>query len=138
MKSPVLCDQSDSICTVVIELGLHPVMLSRRKREDSQNQPQAFIGEGNSKKKNASNELAIFKEKVKRNRTVARDIKKGHRHLFQERQRQVRYEFIMGNNNLFPIEKMCKVSKISRCAYYNWFNGKSSKRAEKRIIRIML
>jgi transposase InsO family protein len=36
----------------------------------------------------------------------------------------------MNNNNLFPVEKMCKVLKVSRSAYYNWCNGKSSKRAE--------
>ncbi|MCF7567239.1 hypothetical protein L3X37_02515 [Sabulilitoribacter arenilitoris] len=28
----------------------------------------------------------------------------------------------------YPVEKMCKVLQVSRSAYYNWFNGKPSKR----------
>jgi len=36
----------------------------------------------------------------------------------------------MENRYLFPVEKMCKVFKVGRSAYYAWFNGKSSKREE--------
>lgn len=36
----------------------------------------------------------------------------------------------MEHSYLFPVEKMCKVLKTSRSSYYNWLNGKCSKRAE--------
>lgn len=42
----------------------------------------------------------------------------------------------MDNTNLFPVEKMCKVLKVSRSSYYNWLNGKYSKRAESNVAMI--
>ncbi len=36
----------------------------------------------------------------------------------------------MEHSYLFPVEKMCKVLKVSRSSYYNWLSGKSSKRAD--------
>ena len=37
----------------------------------------------------------------------------------------------MENSYIFPVEKMCKVFRVSRSAYYGWINGKSSKREAK-------
>ena len=36
----------------------------------------------------------------------------------------------MDNKTLFPVEKMCKVFKVSRSAYYAWYNHKPSRREE--------
>ena len=51
---------------------------------------------------------------------------KGGQHLFQERWKI--FQFIKENHLVFPIEKMCKVLKVSRSGYYNWLAGKPSKR----------
>ena len=48
----------------------------------------------------------------------------------------------MVNNFIFPIEKMCKVLKVSRSSYYSWLVRKPGKRAienkelSKRIIMV--
>ena len=38
------------------------------------------------------------------------------------------YQFIASYRHLYPIEKMCKVLKVSRSSYYRWFRSKPSKR----------
>ena len=75
LKAVSLCDQRDNVSSVAIELGLRPDMLSRWKREYSQSQTKAFIGGGNSKKKNEPNELSILKKKL-REAELERDILK--------------------------------------------------------------
>ncbi|MDM1524075.1 IS3 family transposase [Empedobacter sp. 225-1] len=54
-------------------------------------------------------------------------LKKAGKHLFQER--QVKYRFIESHTTIFPVEKMCKVLKVSRSSYYKWLVGVPSKRA---------
>ena len=49
-----------------------------------------------------------------------RYIKKGGQHLFQER-REI-FRFIKENREIFPVEKMCKVMKVSVSGYYYWLN----------------
>ena len=40
------------------------------------------------------------------------------------------YQFIAEYKDVYPIEKMCKVFKISRNSYYHWFSGKTGKRVQ--------
>jgi len=40
----------------------------------------------------------------------------------------MKYKFIKNNESIFPIEKMCKVFKLSSSAYYKWKNRPRSKR----------
>lgn len=47
-------------------------------------------------------------------------------HLLQER--QVRFDFIKEHKEEFPVEKMCKVFKVSKSAYYKWLHKLPSKR----------
>jgi transposase InsO family protein len=42
----------------------------------------------------------------------------------------------MEHSYLFPVEKMCKVLKVSRSSYYNWLSGKSSKREDSNVSMI--
>jgi len=37
----------------------------------------------------------------------------------------MRYKFILRNEQKYPVEKMCRCMKVSRNAYYYWFNQKS-------------
>ncbi|WP_345008187.1 IS3 family transposase, partial [Snuella lapsa] len=39
------------------------------------------------------------------------------------------YGFIASYRHLYPIEKMCKVLKVSRSSFYRWFTGGPGKRA---------
>ena len=75
LKAVSLCEQRGSVTPVAIELGLRASMLSRWKREYSQDHTKAFIGGGNSKKKTEPNELAILKKKL-RETELERDILK--------------------------------------------------------------
>ncbi|WP_324027035.1 IS3 family transposase [Maribacter sp. BPC-D8] len=78
-----------------------------------------------SKKKELSIEAQELKalKKELRNVTMERDnLKKGGEHLFQER--LIRYQFILENVDMYPVEKMCKSLKVSKNAYYHWFKTK--------------
>ncbi|MCP4124474.1 MAG: IS3 family transposase [Bacteroidetes bacterium] len=56
----------------------------------------------------------------------ARYIKKGGRHLFQERWKT--FQFMKEYSNRFPIEKMSKVLRVSRSGYYRWLKSDPSQR----------
>ncbi|MCC9169199.1 IS3 family transposase, partial [Pontibacter harenae] len=45
---------------------------------------------------------------------------KGHQHLLQGR--RAVYGFIKENRNQFPVEKMCRVLKVSASGYYYWLH----------------
>ena len=38
----------------------------------------------------------------------------------------MKYEFILKNDNIYPVEKMCKYLNISRSAYYYWFDNSNN------------
>lgn len=67
------------------------------------------------------------KERIIRGAIGARYLKKGGKHLFQER--SVRFDFIKTHKTIFPIEKMCKVLQVSKSGYYKWLNRVPSKRS---------
>jgi hypothetical protein len=41
------------------------------------------------------------------------------------------FDFIKNHEKIFPIEKMCKVLKVSQSGYYRWKNNFISSRAKK-------
>jgi len=45
-------------------------------------------------------------------------------HLLQER--LIRYQFILKNVDIYPVEKMCKSMRVSKNAYYHWFKNKNN------------
>ena len=53
----------------------------------------------------------------------------GGQHLFQER-REI-FRFIKKNREIFPVEKMCKVLKVSVSGYYYWLKHPVSSRTVK-------
>jgi transposase len=75
LKAVALCEQRESISSAAIELGLRPDMLSRWKKEYSQDQEKAFIGGGNAKRKKATTELSLLKKEL-REIKLERDILK--------------------------------------------------------------
>ena len=46
---------------------------------------------------------------------------------FQERWKV--YAFIVSYKHLYPIEKMCRIFKVSRSSFYRWYTSGPSKRA---------
>ncbi|QVY66861.1 IS3 family transposase [Polaribacter sp. Q13] len=101
------------------DYGLSLSMVGRWKREYK-------LQSGDfSKKKELSieaQELKALKKELK-NVTMERDnLKKGGEHLLQER--PIRYQFILENIDIYPVEKMCKSMKLSKNAYYHWFKNK--------------
>ncbi|WP_304529136.1 IS3 family transposase [Flavobacterium sp. ALD4] len=58
-------------------------------------------------------------------------MKKSNRHFFQER--SMIYSFIKNNEQLFPIEKMCKVLLVSSGSYYRWKKQKITARLQRKI-----
>ncbi|NLP59506.1 IS3 family transposase, partial [Lutibacter sp. B1] len=55
-------------------------------------------------------------------------MKKSRSHFLQERWEI--YQFIASYRHLYPIERMCKVLKVSRSSYYRWFSQGPSKRVQ--------
>ncbi|MDW5289164.1 IS3 family transposase [Formosa sp. PL04] len=101
------------------DYGLSLSMVGRWKREYK-------LKSGDfSKKKEISieaQELKALKKELK-NVTMERDnLKKGGEHLLQER--LIRYQFILENVDMYPVEKMCKSMKVSKNAYYHWLKNK--------------
>lgn len=75
LKAVSLCKQRGNSSLVAKELGLRPDMLSRWKREYSQDQERAFLGFGNARRKKESNELFTLKKQL-REVELERDILK--------------------------------------------------------------
>ena len=61
--------------------------------------------------------------------TQRRQVQKGGEHLFQERQQIFR--FVNEYKEVFPVEKMCKVMKVSVSGYYYGLKNPISSRAIK-------
>ncbi|WP_407267375.1 IS3 family transposase [Tenacibaculum maritimum] len=100
------------------EYGVNDGVIRRWKREY-----EAKSGDF-SKKRELSVEAQELKALKKELREVKleRDILKGSEHLLQER--QMRYQFILKNVSVYPVEKMCKCMKVSKNAYYYWLKHK--------------
>lgn len=78
---------------------------------------KAFQGPGIHLPKNEHQEELRRLKKENAELKMERDIlKKSAKHLLQER--SVRYEFIHKYMDIFPIEKMCKILKVSRSSYF--------------------
>jgi hypothetical protein len=60
-------------------------------------------------------------EKAQGDENGERPIKKVDKHLFRERQEI--YQLINNHRVEYPVEKMCKVFKISKSSYYGWLSG---------------
>ena len=86
LKAVGLCQQRENINSVAKELGLRADMLSRWKREYSQDQTKAFIGGGNSKKNNGQNVVVILRKKL-REAEMERDILKKAVSIFSKNDR---------------------------------------------------
>ncbi len=62
-------------------------------------------------------------------------LKKGSEHLLQER--PMRYNFILRNEDNYPVEKMCKCMKVSKNAYYHWVKIKCVISSESTKVKLM-
>lgn len=120
------------------ELDIPPAMLYRWRRELSAKQNGSFPGNGKVVLSETEQELARLKKELRetqmdRTAEAARHSKKGCKHFLQERW-QI-FGFIKSHRKVFPIEKMCRVFKVSRSGFYTWLrNGLSNTAIENQAI----
>ncbi|CDF79645.1 'integrase catalytic subunit [Formosa agariphila KMM 3901] len=99
------------------EYGVSEASINRWKKD--------LKTKGTSQDKTTSQERLRIKasEKELKEIRLERDIlKRGGKHLFQER--QVKYGFIKNHTGKYPVEKMCYCMKVSKNAYYTWLRNK--------------
>lgn len=72
-----------------------------------------------AKKNEDSLEVKQLHKSLKETQLELEILKKGRSYLFHERWEV--YQFIASYKHLFPVEKMCKILKVSRSSYYRWF-----------------
>ena len=84
-----LIDNGQKISSISKEYGLNQSMVNRWKREFHNKNKPSFTGRGNISLSESDKEIRRLKKGVKGSPTRTRYIKKGSKHLFQERQIQV-------------------------------------------------
>ncbi|HYK56068.1 MAG TPA: IS3 family transposase, partial [Flavisolibacter sp.] len=117
----------NDIGKLALELDIKADLIYRWRREFSRTENNSFPGQGNVALSPQEAEIARLKKQL-REAELERDIpKKGSKHLLQERWKI--FGFIKAHSQVYTIEKMCKVFKVSRSGYYAWLNSKPGKRA---------
>nr|WP_111631448.1 IS3 family transposase [Larkinella arboricola] len=115
-----------SLTSTANELGITPDILARWRRERL---PQQDKNSSSRQQLSQEQQEIIRLKRELKEAQLERDIlKKGSRHLLQER-REI-FRFIKAHVAMFPVEKMCKVLKVSRSGYYSWLKQKPSKRVQ--------
>ncbi|GAB3776852.1 hypothetical protein GCM10028818_22950 [Spirosoma horti] len=136
-----LADAKGSLKVTADELGITPQILTRWRRERVASQN---TGSGSrAQVSQEQQEIVRLKKELKqaeldRIAEATRYLKKGGRHLLQERPRGGPWEifgFIKAHQSVFPVEtgppvRMCKVLQVSRSGYYYWLAQRPAKRAK--------
>ncbi|MFV8369576.1 IS3 family transposase [Flavobacterium sp. LB2R40] len=117
-KAVQLSYDRTNVPELAIELGVTAPQLYKWRKEFEEFGEGSFPGKGNLKLTPEQEKIHELEKRLK-DAELERDIlKKGNRHFFQER--SMIYSFIKSNEQLFPIEKMCKVLQVSSGSYYRW------------------
>nr|WP_231380079.1 IS3 family transposase [Flavobacterium sp. CG_9.1] len=117
-KAVQLSYERTNISEFARELGVTAPQLYKWRKDFEEFGEGSFPGKGNLKLTPDQEKIYELEKKLK-DAELERDIlKKGNRHFFQER--SMIYSFIKNNEQLFPIEKMCKVLQVSSGSYYRW------------------
>lgn len=85
----------------------------------------SFPGKGKPKLTDAEKQVVELQKQLQDSQLENEILKKSYQHFLQER--QDKYRFIKRHKFKYPVDKMCKVLKISRSSYYNWLHAEPSK-----------
>ncbi|WGQ09925.1 IS3 family transposase [Pedobacter gandavensis] len=127
LMSVELSNTRSDLPALAKELDITPQILYRWRKEFSAKQGSSFPGNGKVILTETEQELSRLRKEL-RDTQMERDIlKKAGRHLLQERQ-QI-FGFIKNHTEIFPVEKMCTVFKVSRGGFYAWMKSIPSNRS---------
>ncbi|MCB9234204.1 MAG: IS3 family transposase [Bacteroidia bacterium] len=117
----------EKVTDLAKELGIRPELIYRWRSElANHGKSKSFPGNGNKAMSEEEREIDRLRKELADVKLEHEILKKANRHLLQERREK--FKFIMANVKFFPVEKMCKVLKVSRQGYYRWLNRPPSKR----------
>ncbi|MEW6003391.1 MAG: IS3 family transposase [Nitrospirota bacterium] len=122
----LVTERGVAVKKVAEDLGIHPAMLTRWKREYLNGGNGSFSGKGHLKPE--EEELRQLRRENADLREERDILKKAFGHILTTRQKK--YRFIEEHRGEFRVEKMCKVLKVSRSGYYAWRIKKPGKRQQ--------
>nr|WP_168207810.1 transposase [Spirosoma sp. KCTC 42546] len=130
-----LSEAKGSLKATAEELGITPQILTRWRRERVVTPGTPAVSRAQVSQE--QQEIIRLKKELKqaeldRIAEATRYLKKGGRHLLQER-REI-FRFIKAHQREFPVEtgppvRICKVLLVSRSSYYYWLAQRPTKRA---------
>ncbi|MFV8337340.1 IS3 family transposase [Flavobacterium sp. RSP29] len=130
-KAVQLSYERTNVSEMARELGVTAPQLHKWRKEFEEFGEGSFPGKGNLKLSPEQEKIHELEKRLK-DAELERDIlKKGNRHFFQER--SMIYSFIKNNEQVFPIEKMCKVLQVSSGSYYRWKKQTITARQQRKI-----
>ncbi|MFE3849506.1 IS3 family transposase [Flavobacterium sp. LB3P45] len=130
-KAVQLSYERTNVSELARELGVTAPQLYKWRKEFEEFGEGSFPGKGNLKLSPEQEKIHELEKRLK-DAELERDIlKKGNRHFFQER--SMIYSFIKNNEQVFPIEKMCKVLQVSSGSYYRWKKQTITARQQRKI-----
>ncbi|WP_343023686.1 IS3 family transposase [Flavobacterium sp. PL12] len=131
-KAVQLSYERINVSELARELGVTAPQLYKWRKEYEEFGEGSFPGKGNLKLTPEQEKIHELEKRLK-DAELERDIlKKGNRHFFHER--SMIYSFIKNNEQVFPIEKMCKVLQVSSGSYYRWKKQSITARRQLKII----
>ncbi|MDB4286382.1 IS3 family transposase [bacterium] len=119
--------ECDRIKDLADELGIRAEVIYRWRAELSTHKEKSFPGEGKKAQSPEEAQISLLKKQLSDKEMELENLKKGHRHLLQER-REI-YTFIKNHRHQFPVEMMCKVMGVGRSGYYAWMKRPESNRS---------
>jgi transposase len=100
------------------ELRVTVPQLYKWRKEFEEFGEGSFFGKGNLKLTPEQGKIHELEKRLKDAALEGAILKKINLHFFQER--SMIYSFIKNNEQLFPIDKTCKVLQVSSGSYYRW------------------
>jgi transposase len=120
-----------NISELARELGVTAPQLYKWRKESEEIGKGSFPGKGNLKLTPEQEKIHELEKRLKDAELECDILKKAIGIFFQER--SMIYGFIKNNEQLFPIEKMCKVLLVSSGSYYRWKKQKITARFQRKI-----
>jgi transposase-like protein len=121
-----LINSGQKVSKVSVDYGLNDAMIRRWQKEFSNPDRPSFTGKGVIALSPEEKETRQIEEGTKRRLNGEGYLEKGRWHLLQDRQEL--YTYIEESRDLFPVERMCNILKVSKNTFYNWLKDRQSER----------